>query len=249
MCYKNLGDLNQDRSHGVLNRIYLRLRLSESILKGRYSEGVVKDTVVTENFYSVLSASVAVASSVGAYSTGLIWLDGVGQLINGLIQIKLGQNVSSSNSKVLIGKALSKADCEKVIKILLDTKGIQAVDSLKSSWSVEQLRISAEIKINTKILAMACLKLIEKDMSSLKVDQKELKSLMVKFVYAALTKSVEISKSTEHDIKETYEFAKIIDIEKDDGSGDAQKRRLVEEAVDEVLASSDSDREVKVKNP
>ena len=224
----------------------MRSKLSGSILRSAYSAGTVKDTVITENFYSVVSASVAVAASVGAYSTGFLWLDGVGQAINGLIQLRLGQNVSGSNSEVLIGKALNVADCEKVIKIILATKGIEGVENLKSSWSVEQLRISAEIKLNRKILALASLKLLEKDIRNLKVDQKELKTLLVKFVYSALTKSVEICKSTEQIIKDTYEFAKIIDIEKDDGFSDAQKKRIVEEALEEVIALAETHSQAKV---
>lgn len=201
---------------------------------------MIKDTVVIENIYSVASSSVAVLSTLAAYSTGLLWIDSLGLGINGLIQIKIGQRTSDSNSKILILSALSKNDCERVINVILSNKEIEKVENFKSSWSVEQIRISAEIKLNRQILAMTSLKLLEKDLKNIEVDQKELKSLLVKFIYSALTKSVEVCKFTENKIKETYEFAKIIDIEKGDGSEDPEKIKIVQKAVDEVLASVDA---------
>lgn len=229
--------MNQDKSQSILNRIYSRSQLSNSIFNKNYDSGMIKDTVVIENIYSVASASVAVLSSLTAYSTGLLWIDSLGQCINGFIQIKIGQRTSDSNSRILILSALNKDDCEKVIKVILSNKEIEKVENFKSSWSVEQIRISAEIKLNKQILAMASLKLLEKDLKNIQVDQKELRMLLVKFIYSALSKSVEVCKNTENTIKEAYEFAKIIDIEKGDGSGDIEKIKIVQKAVDEVLAS------------
>ena len=148
----------------------------------------------------------------------------------------LGYRIAQENSQILMGKSLKKEDCEKIVSIILARKEIEKVENLKNIWSIDQLRISAEIKVNKKILARCILKMIEKDMKNVEVDQEKLRELVEKFAFVTLSKSTEICKDAEEKVKEIYEFANMIDIEKGDSSESPERRKLVERSINEVLA-------------
>lgn len=216
-----------------------------SIFNRSASAGPVQDTVIVENIMSVTSATIPLFTSLLSYSTGFFYFDLLGQVANGSIQVFLGYRIAQENSQILMGKSLKKEDCEKIISIILARKEIVKVENLKNICSIDQLRISAEIKVNEKIVAKCILKMMEKDMKAIDVDQEKLRELVQKFAIMTLSKSTEICKETEEKVKEVYEFANMIDIEKGDSSENPERRRLVEKTINEVLAEEASAKETK----
>lgn len=164
-------------------------------------------------------------------------------MINGCVQVYLGYLISSEKTQILIGKSLKEEDHDKIIKIITSSKEIEKVEDLKSSLTTGKLKISAEIKLNEKILAKYVLKRLDKDIKESGLNQEDLKRTVAKFTHLLLAKTTEICESSEKRIQEVYEFAHSIDIEKGNTSMTPEETKNVESIINDILKEEKSHQE------
>ena len=99
-----------------------------------------------------------IMTSVMCYATGAVWMDLLGELLNGCVQIYLGVLICSENVSVLMGQSMSSEDLRKIQSVLKKKKDLINLEHLKTSYiGSDQLKISASFKyckseINQKLL-------------------------------------------------------------------------------------------------
>lgn len=233
--YKTLGILLQDHNLGFFKRMKSRIQLNSSFFKDKTNTDPSIELIIMENVLAISSALVSLVTYSICYSTGLHSIDTAGQIINGCIQVYLGYLVSKEQTHILIGSKLKKDDVDKIIKIITVSKEIEKVDKFKSGLSNGKLKISAEIKLNDKILTKYVLKRLEKNLKDSGMNQEELKRTVAKFTQLLLAKTTEICESSEKRIQEAYEYAHSIDIEKGTAPLTPEETKNVERIVNDIL--------------
>jgi hypothetical protein len=70
----------------------------------------IQDIIVTENVLAIMGVSIPIISALCCYASGYFWLDYVGEMVNGVIQIHLGYLICQENARILLGHRLSEVD-------------------------------------------------------------------------------------------------------------------------------------------
>lgn len=212
-----------------------RMQLNSSYFRDKTNTDHSVELVIMENVIGISSALTSLVTYSICYSTGLYSIDIVGQIINGYLQVYLGYLISKEQTQILMGRRLKKEDVDKIIKIITASKEIEKVDKFKSTYSNGKLKISAEIKLNDKILTKYVLKRLEKNMKDSGMNQEELKRSVARFTQLLLAKTTEICESSEKRIQEAYEYAHSIDIEKGTAPLTPEETKNVEIIVNDIL--------------
>ena len=110
LFYKNLGDIETYPGNNILVQFYRRVILAFKVLSKWHPVDPIQVVVVSENVTSVLGMSLPLITSFMAYFTGWNFLDMVGGIMNGSVQLYLAWSIFWDNTQVLIGKSLSKSD-------------------------------------------------------------------------------------------------------------------------------------------
>lgn len=110
LFYQNLGDIETYPGRNVFVQFYKRGVLAVKVLSKLHPADPIQVAVVSENVTAVLGMSLPLMTSFVTYFTGWTFLDEVGCIMNGSVQIFLAWSIFWENTQVLMGKSLSKAD-------------------------------------------------------------------------------------------------------------------------------------------
>lgn len=177
----------------------------------------IQDAIITENVLAVLGVTMPVATSFLCYLTGLAWLDLVGEMCNGVVQIYLGYLICRENTHILMGKGVQKLDFDKILQILKSRKEVKDVIDLKTKWSNEVLLISATVNYDEGKIAENITEALDADIIKITSDeakQKKLKNLILKSTFEFIHHTDNLVKTMEKDVRKYYPNAEFIDIEK-----------------------------------
>jgi len=110
LFYKNLGDIETYPGHNVFVQFFKRGVLAIKVLSRLHPADPIQVVVVSENVTAVLGMSLPLLTSFVTYFTGLTFLDEVGCILNGSVQLYLAWSICWDNTQVLMGKSLSKVE-------------------------------------------------------------------------------------------------------------------------------------------
>ena len=210
-----------------------------NILK-KESVDPIQDAIITENVLAVMGVAMPVITSFLCYSTGLGWIDSVGEISNGFIQIYLGYLICKENSQILIGKSVGQKDHEKILDILKNRKEINSVSDLKTRWSNEILEISASVSYNQKALTRNIIRILDDDINKItsdKGDKDKLQQLLAKSTSTFIVEASEIVKNIEDDIRKAYPKVIFIDIEKGQTNINKDLQGIISSTINKSTAS------------
>lgn len=203
--------------HSFFKRLLLRSRLSFRIIFKKQSVDPIQDAIITENVLAVMGVGTPVLTSFLCYATGLGWIDLIGEFSNGVIQIYLGYLICKENSQILIGRSLQSVDNIKLLSILNSRREIKDIQYLKTTYSNDELALSAEVVYDQDFLAQKLIRALENDIKQISLDEaseRGLKELLTKSTYLFITHNAEVIRKIENDIIKAFPCATEIDIEK-----------------------------------
>lgn len=208
--FKNMGDLKEEDKEGVVQKVLDRTRMSRDIIRGKRQVDPIQSAIVMENILALLGVSMPLVTSTLCYATGLVWLDLVGEMLNGCVQIYLGILICTENSKLLIGQCLQPHEVAQINSILAAHKDISLVESVKTDFlGNESLLVSTTVKFDSQMIAQSIVKRLEYKLTGTKAQA--LEELIIKSSELTLTHTTEIIAGAELDIKQ--QFPQISDIE------------------------------------
>jgi hypothetical protein len=149
-----VGDAELDFSSRVSNRV----KCAKALVLNHVKIDAIQDTIVTENVLAIMGASLPVLSTLACYVTGANWIDYIGEMLNGVIQLKLGSLIVHENTKILLGDGLSPV--ETTVRVRQRIKGImqshdkvlEVNDFFSEHISNTQLKISAKVLLDKQAL-------------------------------------------------------------------------------------------------
>lgn len=149
--------------------------------------------------------------------TGLHWIDLVGEISNGFIQVYLGAMICKVNIEILSGRSIASKDKMEIVKILKDRDEIADIAEFKTEYiGNDSVKISASIKYNSMEVAKNIIEVFEKDIQKITSDpakQEEVRQLLIKSTDLLFTHTTEIIRNMEEDVREVYPNATEIDLE------------------------------------
>ena len=110
LFYKNLGNIRDDTDLPVSKRVSHRLKLAYNILKDKITVDPLQEVVVSENVLAITGVCIPIITSSLCYTTGHIWFDTVGEIMNGIVQLYLGKLIMFDNAGILLGKSIPETE-------------------------------------------------------------------------------------------------------------------------------------------
>lgn len=107
LFYKNLGDIETYPGHNVVVQFWKRCVLAVKVLGRWHPVDPIQVVVVSENVTALLGMSFPLLTSFVTYFTGWTYLDDVGCILNGSIQLYLAWSIFWENTQILMGKSLT----------------------------------------------------------------------------------------------------------------------------------------------
>lgn len=86
------------------------MKVSKALITNKISIDPIQDIIVTENVLAIMGVCIPIVSAFGCYLTGIYYLDYLGEMLNGVIQISLGILICQENARILLGHGLSDVD-------------------------------------------------------------------------------------------------------------------------------------------
>ncbi|CAG9315713.1 SLC30A9_1 [Blepharisma stoltei] len=245
VTYKNLGDISSEpAANNVIKRIIERTALLYKIWKQHYLVDPIQHAIINENIISIAGVIIPITTSFICYYTGWIWLDIMGRMLNGLLQLHISNSMFSENMTVILGKSLSKTQLEIVKKILEDRDTIQKVEGLKTEQlTSKSMKLYMDVIYNAKEITENIIEVLEDDISQISTDsevQKKIRKLIGKSNDLVITHQTEIIKDMEEDVKKKYPLISQIDIE--------LSSKNINPAYEGVVTESDDDEDGQKKD-
>mmetsp|Transcript_1770 Transcript_1770/g.3816 ORF Transcript_1770/g.3816 Transcript_1770/m.3816 type:complete len:413 (-) Transcript_1770:2168-3406(-) len=235
LFYKNVGDvlnneglkLNLDQSKvsfilgdSVLSfhrRVYNRIKVARALITNKVSIDPIQDIIVTENVLAMMGVSLPILSALGCYLTGLNWIDYLGEMMNGVIQLNLGYLICQENARILLGHGLSDADVARVKGIMENRDEVLGITEFHSEYiSSTDVKISARVKYDDVEIFGDVITQLDSDIKAISPDpeiQAKIRQITSRACSLALKSSAEVIEEMEDDIKSQFPNAKLIDLE------------------------------------
>jgi hypothetical protein len=240
LYYKNLGDISPDRHLGLVGKIRERMKITYQVVLKKKSIDPIQDAIVTENVLALMGVTMPIITSFSCYLTGLGWLDLLGEVCNGTVQVYLGYLICKENIEILSGKSIDKIDKLRIVKVLKEHPGIADIGEFKAEYMGEDsVKIFAAIKYNNKEIANSMINVFENDIRSITEDakkQEEIKKLLLRSTDLLFTHTTELIKNMERDVQKEYPNASEIDLE-------IANSNIKQEYQDKISLSSSSEDE------
>ena len=177
----------------------------------------IQSAIVNENVLSLMGVCMPIATSLLCYLTGASWVDLVGEMLNGGVQVYLGVVIFTENAKILVGQSLAKAEADKVRYILEDREEVDSVETLKTEYlSNTSFKISATIRYDSEEISDNITEVLETDIQAITSDpqkQKAIRMLISKSTELVLTHTTEIIREMEADVQKEFPHVREIDLE------------------------------------
>jgi len=148
-----MGDISEDQDYNVLSRMYYRMKLSADILAKKREVDPIMDAIVAENILSMVGVFVPLVTSGTIFMLGWEWVDNVGELINGILQIYLGYKITNENVCIIMGRSMSKEELNNLLHVINDRENVADITHLKSVYlNSDQLSIQGTVKFDPQII-------------------------------------------------------------------------------------------------
>ena len=158
-----------------------------------------------------------IITSVICYSSGLGWVDLIGEISNGIIQIYLGYLICKENVEILSGRSISKKDKQSIIHIMENREEVSEIADVKTEYiGTESMKISATVKYDSREIAKNIIEILEPDIQKITNDAKkreDVRNLLIKSTDLLLTHTTEIIRNMEEDVQRAFPNATEIDLE------------------------------------
>ena len=215
--YKNLGEISSDSNLPFAMRFRSRCRLSYRIITKMKYVDPIQDAIITENVLAIVGVSMPIFTSLAVYWTGLAWVDLVGEMSNGCVQIYLGYLICKENVEILSGRSIAIKDKQQIIGILKDREEVAEIADVKTEYiGTGSMKISAAVKYDAREVAKNIVETLEPDICRISINakqQQEIRNLLVKSTDLLLTHTTEIIKNMEEDVQKAFPNATEIDLE------------------------------------
>lgn len=177
----------------------------------------IQDAIITENVLALMGVSMPIFTSLMVYGSGLGWIDLIGEMSNGCIQLYLGYLICKENVEILSGRSISSTDKQRIINILKDREEVAEIADVKTEYiGTGSMKISAAVKYDSREVAKNIIEILEPDICKISHDskkQQDIRNLLVKSTDLLLTHTTEIIKNMEEDVQLAFPNATEIDLE------------------------------------
>jgi hypothetical protein len=211
-----------DQALTFYQRVFNRIKVAKALITNRVSIDPIQDIIITENVLAMMGVSLPIISALCCYATGHFWIDHVGEMLNGLIQINLGYLICQENARILLGHGLSEVDVavrhrQRVKGIMQSRDEVLDITEFHSEYiSSTDIKISAKVRYDDEEIFDDILIELNDEISAISSDpeiQLKIKQITAKACTMALRSSAEVIEEMEDDIKSQFPNARLIDLE------------------------------------
>lgn len=202
--------------------MFNRAKVAKALITNKINIDPIQDIIISENVLAMMGVSLPILSALGCYATGFFWFDYAGEMLNGLIQIRLGYLICHENAQILLGHGLSEIDVavrpkQRVKGIMQDRDEVSDITEFHSEYiSSTDIKISARVKYDDEEIFEDVLAELKDEIALISPDleiQAKIKQIAEKACILALKSSAEVLEEMEDDIKSQFPNAKLIDLE------------------------------------
>lgn len=245
LFYKNMGDISEDQDYNVLSRMYYRMKLSADILAKKREVDPIMDAIVAENILSMVGVFVPLVTSGTIFMLGWEWVDNVGELINGILQIYLGYKITNENVCIIMGRSMSKEELNNLLHVINDRENVADITHLKSVYlNSDQLSIQGTVKFDPQIIGEKVAGFLTEEAKKRGFDDERLQKvqeLLVQATDETLTEMTECIRTAETSINMNYPFISQIDLEQGPTNIDKHYAQFI---PDDEFESTETEEEV-----
>lgn len=94
----------------------------------------IQDAIVSENILSIVGVFVPLMTSGTIYLCGMEWIDNVGEMINGILQIYLGYKITNENVGIIMGRSMSKEELTDLLVVIDDREKVADITHIKTVY-------------------------------------------------------------------------------------------------------------------